>query len=184
MTRGNFRDKALLVLALLFICVAGGGAAALQARTLVHWYSIWGPATIIGITFAVSRALRLYKEKRYDVSQSLLYGFILAAVLTSALGAATLGLNYIGRKEEKTRHIEATVVNRYSATRTQSSRRGRRTYGPRHTYKVYYITIQFPDGRVKDRQVSLEKFNSTKTAHKLPATVTPGLLGMDIINVE
>ena len=183
MAKGKFKDKALLIVGIVAICILGLVSIVLQGMTLVSWYSIWVPALIVAAGWGIGRALRYHREGRYDGFQACIFAIIGTLAVSTALVAAVLGTNYLGRNKAEVRQVEATVVNKYSETRTQRERRGRHYTGRQHTYQVYYIILELPDGRHKELQVTLEKYNRTKLSQQINTNLTPGFLGMDIFEI-
>ena len=44
--------------------------------------------------------------------------------------------------------------------------------------------ISFPDGRTKEVQVSLDRYNRIRTGSKLEVETAKGLLGMDVFKIS
>lgn len=168
------------------IVIFGTVALVLQGLTMVAGMKVWGPAIAVGLAAGAYGALNCLKRGVASKLHLVLSVLGTAAATTTAVGCLIFGVNYYGRHTSQATELHATVTAKYTKTRTRNVGTGRRFSrgGHREKYKVYYITAELPDGRSKDFQLTLSRYNSIKSGKPIAVTLTPGLLGMDVVELR
>lgn len=108
--------------------------------------------------------------------------YLLHSVFASSVCLVVcMALNYhIPRKGEL--HDETAVVERrYTKTRHRTKRVGRRVTAQGEPYKVYYIVLQFNDGKTKDMEVAYSIYRRYTKGDSVPLTLDRGILNIPVI---
>ena len=74
-----------------------------------------------------------------------------------------------------------TVESKYTKTRHRSRRLGRNRYAQGEAYKVYYIGVGLPDGRIKEMSATLKEYNRVRRGDTLAFPVERGFFGVPVI---
>lgn len=172
------RQKIAAVAGIFVIFALLGGSIALYGHTLVN------PVTVICVAVAVALVLcpvSIKLFKRISPTLNRLVAFLIHMVtLTSVTLFAIFALNYFCANEDSAKDHEAVVVSRYSEEHTSGST-GRRHHHTQRKYRVYYIRLRFDNGRTKDVQISLNRYNRTRIGEKYTIKVSDGLFGMPVV---
>lgn len=151
-------------------------------RTLVEWWEPLGVALVIalGLWFLLrSRWTRLWSDTSVYV---VLLGHMI--IMTGAALLLVLGLN-IGLADDSTQHSEqVTVESRERETHYHSQRVGRGRYRRGNPYYKYILHVRFENGREKDLEVSLQRYNRTRTGSTLSLNLETGLWGWPVVTTR
>ncbi len=93
---------------------------------------------------------------------------------------AGLGINYSFADTTTTHSVEAVVTGRHSEERTRYRRVGRGRSVPDGTYKVYYVTVSFPNGVKRDLPVNANGYRNARNGQTRSFEVSDGLFGYKI----
>ncbi|MCI9284223.1 MAG: hypothetical protein HFJ91_00075 [Muribaculaceae bacterium] len=171
------RSCILVILAILSIIAMGAGVS-LQGHTLI---SVWVPSGLAAMIalgtapMAMDRWRRITDTNRWWIN--LPCHIIVAGSLSFAI---FLGINRVGAHTDQANDVEATVISKYSKTHDRYRRVGRRNIrdGEWHSY---HLSLQLPDGRIKDTQVPFSTYRHSHNGTHRTVCIAPGLLGMDVI---
>lgn len=171
----------------LAVIIFYGAAVTLLGMTIVR------PVWIIGVSLvlaAVSAIVFLKKWETLTLTANVVVNILCHIVAATGLFMAViLGVNYFGRHSSDTDTVRAEVVKVYSETHYRSKRVARNRYIRGEPYQVYYMDVRLPDGKVRQRSISLNCYNRyARTSHlhreradSVDLMMTPGALGMTII---
>ncbi len=150
---------------LVGLALVGWGVCLLD-RTLVEW---WRPVAWAAGGAIVAGAV--------GGRRRLMVMTVTAVVLFWGL----LALNYY-ESDLASEHTErVTVLCKYSKERHRTRRVRNRVVSTGEKYYVYYLSMQFADGRIKDRQVPLSRYNRVRQGSELELTMARGLLDWPVI---
>ena len=159
-----------------------GWSVAIYGRTLANGY------VLLAAAIAAAAALWLPARGLWD---RIIPGANTAVCFIAHMFAATaitlfaiLGSNYYGADTATAHSVNAVVESRYSKERQRTRRINRRIYGTGQTYHVYYMLLRFDDGRTKERQISLKRYNSIRKGDTIAMSACRGLLGMPVISAK
>lgn len=109
----------------------------------------------------------------------------IAVVLLAGFGMIIgfLGLHYFIASRSTPELVEATVCRKYIKTRHHTRRINRRVYTTGEPYNVYYFELEFADGSKEDVEVSLNKYNKTRSGGKVTVTRQKGLFGIPVLKL-
>ncbi len=182
MGKFNRRDvvRSLVVGGMIFLTIVFYGCAmGLHGETLVDW---WIPLTVAVAMALVSGAVLWRVWPRVTGSGSFLLNFMSHfAFSTGLILTLFYGLNF-AFADKHTEHWEQMVVERkFSKTRHRSRRVGRNRVAPGEPYKVYYLEMRLPDGRLKEMSATLNEYNRRHKGDTVALPVTRGLFGVPVI---
>lgn len=154
-------------------------AAALHRDTLVEW---WIP-TVIALILALASGATMWRIwTRLTDSSGFIINYICHTVFFCGLFlAAIYGINRAFPRQSSIWETEAVVERKYTKTRHHRQRVSRRVYKQGAPYKVYYIELDFSDGRRKEMQVTVSRYNRIRSGSTMPLTLQKGFFGMTII---
>lgn len=154
-------------------------AAALHRDTLVEW---WIP-TVIALILALASGATMWRIwTRLTDSSGFIINYICHTVFFCGLFlAAIYGINRAFPRQSTIWETEAVVERKYTKTRHHRQRVSRRVYKQGAPYKVYYIELDFSDGRRKEMQVTVSRYNRIRSGSTMPLTLQKGFFGMTII---
>lgn len=175
----DFRNTMKWVFSLMGTVVLYAISVALYRQTLVEW---WEP---LGLALAVSlfswMLLRKYWIRLWkDVNAYLLLAghFI---VMTGVALLLVLGINKWGADDSTLHPEQVTVEKRMRETHHHTQRVGRRHYRQGTPYYKYFFLVRFENGRQKNIEVSLKRYNRTRTGSTLTLELEKGFFGYPII---
>ena len=169
----------LIGLTILITIFGYGTIFALSSETLI---SPWLPVSA-SIIIAILSSIKIggYWEYISTNSNIWLNRTIHVITTTAIVGGAFYSCNYLF-DNDSTRHKEQVVVeNRYHKVRYRSKRITRRTYTRGEPYKVYYIDVQFSDGRKKSLSVPFKRYKRIHTGDTISLNIATGLFGIPVI---
>lgn len=154
-------------------------AAALHRDTLVEW---WIP-TVIALILALASGATMWRIwTRLTDSSGFIINYICHTVFFCGLFlAAIYGINRAFPRQSSIWETEAVVERKYTKTRHHRQRVSRRVYKQGAPYKVYYIELDFSDGKRKEMQVTVSRYNRIRSGSTMPLTLQKGFFGMTII---
>lgn len=176
-----------IITVLLAVIVFYGVAVALFGMTLVR--PLW--IVTASVIFAVATAIPL--SKRWAVLTGTSKGIVNAlchiVAVTGLCMVVILGVNYFARDTNEAVTVRAEVLRVYSETRYRSRRVARNRYTRGEPYRVYYMDVRLPDGRERQRSISMQQYNRyARTGHirsqrpdSIDLRLTPGALGLTVI---
>lgn len=174
--RRNILRGILIFLAFTFYAIA----ATLHRDTFVEW---WIPSAVALAPALATGAILWRKWWKITDSDSFLFNYICHTVFFCGLFVSAIyGINRAFPRESTRHEIEAVVERKYTKTRHNRQRVTRHVYKQGAPYKVYYLCIQLPDGRTKELQVTLTRFNHTRSGSSIPLSMQQGFFGMTIIS--
>lgn len=151
----------------------------LYDRTLVEW---WRP-TLIAIILA--GALWFVCGNWWKRIWSHTGVWILAVghfiSMTGLMLLLVLAINKWGADHSTIHTEQVTVAERVRETHYHTQRVGRRHYRQGTPYYKYYLMLEFHDGRKKKYEVSLSRYNHTRTGSEMTLEMETGLLGYPVI---
>ncbi len=156
-----------------------GTASVLHDKTLVAW---WIPVAVCA-AIAVPCALGL----QGIIGRLTQFGKRIWNVLTAwvVVFSSLIGLFYIlnfyNTDAASVREYSAPVIRKYTQDRYHTRRVSRNRVVRGDKYRVYFITIELPDGRLKKIEVSLSQYNRIKTEKQLSLQLETGLFGVPVI---
>ena len=151
------------------------------------------PVWIISVSLVLAAASAIILWQKWEMlthTANVVVNILCHVVAATGLFMAIiLGVNYFGRYSSDTITVRAEVVKVYSETRYHSKRVARNRYIRGNPYQVYFMDVRLPDGRVRQRSISLKRYNRyARKSHKqreradsVDLMLTPGALGMTII---
>lgn len=165
---------------LIFIVIASYALAAVLHRdTLVDW---WIPSVTALALAMVTGTILWRKWGKITDSDNFLFNYICHTIFFSGLFVSAIyGINRAFPRESTRHEIKAVVERKYAKTRHHRQRVSRNVYKQGTPYKVYYLSLQLPDGRTKELQVPLTRFNRTRSGSSIPLSMQQGFFGMTII---
>ncbi len=166
---------AVVLLTLVFY----GCAMGLHGETIVEW---WIPAAVAVAMALVSGAV-FWKKWIWltRVENALLNGLCHVVFATGLFLCIFYAVNY-AFADKDTEHTEyVTVESKYTKTRHRSRRIGRNRYAQGEAYKVYYIGVGLPDGRIKEMSATLKEYNRVRRGDTLAFPVERGFFGVPVI---
>lgn len=160
----------------LVVIVSLGMALTLHRNTLTDW---WVPAAICFVPACLLAALLSKKMLRF-ISAPLcwLAGF---AVFFSVLLGGFYSLNYFRSDPASTEPCQATVASKYTEEHYHTRRVSRNRVVRGQPYTVYFISLELPDHKMKNMEVSAGEYAKIRTGQSLPLQVEKGLLGVPVI---
>lgn len=169
---------ARIITGLLFMFIAGG-AMFLYGRTMVTW---WIPVALAAAV-ALATGLLMWRMWRwFTTAQGFALNYAVHAIaFTCLLTFAGLGLNYWGADPAAVHEEKAEVVRKYTRERSRTRRVGRRYVATGEKYHVYYIVVEFPDGRTKDMEIPFDRYRRLRTGSRITYHMAPGLLDLPVI---
>ena len=176
---GNIRNSLCWGGGILAVFVLYVFAALLYGRTIVEW---WRPVAI-----ALLSALILWFLLRGCWSRVWTHTgriWLFAGHMVAAAGVALfllLGLNYWCLDEATVHSEQVTVESRFRKIHHHTQRAGRRTYRQGSPYYTYHLRVRFANGREKDLEVSLQRYNRTRTGSEMTLDLGTGCLGYPVI---
>lgn len=179
MAKSNVRRR-LLIFALIFLCISlYGTALALHDRCLDRF---WLTAGICFITALASGATLWNVWRKITDIPSFPLNFLINAVfMTPLLMSAFYGMNILLAKEPM--HPEPAVVQRlYYDTRYHSRRVSRDTYTRGEAYKVYFVEVEFGNGKRKEFTLKHERWRRVHLGDTLKIPMTRGFFGVSVIS--
>lgn len=177
--KGRERMRTILFGISLLICfIFAGIGRAYWADTLVAW---WWPVLIALVCSLplIPFGIRLWKVIS-GYTQQWVNILLHIAGATAIFYFLILFINFKGANFSRGKYVEVTVEKKYTKEHTRSGRRGRRDT----KYNTWHYMISFPDGRTKEVQVSLDRYNRIRTGSKLEVETAKGLLGMDVFKIS
>lgn len=169
----------LRILIGIVLIVSSGMAYYFGTKTLVDLWIPWSVsfslALLSGI-FAWRIWIPLTSAKRFIIN----FPIHLIGV-TVIFGFLILAINYTLSDIRTRTVVNAEVCSRYTKTRYHTKRVGRHYTAKGNPYKVYYIEIEFPDGRKKESGVTLSQYNRIKKGTQLRVVVENGFLSMPVM---
>lgn len=151
----------------------------LYDQTLVEW---WRPTLIAlilaGAMWFVCRSWwqRIWSKTGVWI---LAVGHFIA--MTGVMLLLILGINKWGADHSTLHAEQVTVVERVRETHYRTQRVGRRHYRQGSPYYKYFLMLEFSDGRLKKYEVSLSRYNHTRTGSEMTLNLETGLLGYPVI---
>jgi len=100
---------------------------------------------------------------------------------TVFLSGLLIGLNFMLTDFSSLPEVKAEVVDKYSETHYRSRRVGRNRYTRGEPYKVYYLDLRLPDGRLKEMSATLGQYNRRHKGDTVALPVERGLFGVPVI---
>lgn len=171
----------------LAVIIFYGVAVTLFAMTLVK------PVLIIGVSIVLAAVSAIVFWQKWGIlthTANIVVNILCHIVaVTGLFMAVILSVNYFSRYSSETVTVRAEVVKVYSETRYRSKRVARNRYIRGEPYQVYFMDVRLHDGRVRQRSISLKRYNRyARTSHlrrkhadSVEIMLTPGALGMTII---
>lgn len=177
--KGRERMRTLLFGISLLICFMFAGIGrAYWEDTLVAW---WWPALIALVCSLPFFPLGVRLWRVISGYTQLWVNILLhIAGATAIIYFLILFINFKGADFSRGNRVEVTVEKKYSKEHTRSGRRGRRDT----KYNTWHYMISFPDGRTKEVQVSLDRYNRIRTGSNLEVETAKGLLGMEVFKIS
>lgn len=178
----DYKEALKWIGAILAVMVLYAVSMVIYERTLVEWWEPLGMALLaaLGLWFPLrSRLTRLWKGTS-------VYGILLGHMvfMTGAALLLILGLN-IGLADDATLHSEqVTVESREMETHYHSQRVGRGRYRRGNPYYKYILHVRFENGREKDLEVSLQRYNRCRTGSTLSLNLERGLWGWPVVTTR
>lgn len=177
--KSNLLQKILLGVVITICVVLAGIGTVIWENTLVAW---WLPVVIALAVAAALLPLGMIIWPRLTRSDSRLTNILLhLGCVWAIIYFLILFINMKGVDPSSAQTLTATIERKYSKEHTRNS--GRRHRAQTH-YFTYHATLLLPDGRRKERQIQLDRFNRLRTGAEVDVTVSRGLLGMQVIHVE
>ncbi|MDE6040826.1 MAG: hypothetical protein K2F99_04540 [Muribaculaceae bacterium] len=169
-------------LVILVAIVAIGSSIALGGLTLIEWYKPVS-AGLIGGWIVGMFCWKI--SRRATGIESRAANYVIASLYAATLlVAAFYTLNFVF-DDVDTEHIETVTVQRkYTKTRHRSERVGRNRYRPGRAYKVYFIEVEFDDGRTKDIEIPLSRYNRLRSGGTADLRMSTGLFGVPVIHLR
>lgn len=148
--------------------------------SIVNPWLVAGPAVIVALATAypVGRALRSLTDIRHVWLNAVLY--VVAFVIFAS--CAILGLNYILADTGSFPYENAVAERVYTKTRHKTVRTGRRSYSSGPPYKVYFLDLRLPDGRLKDIEVKHAVYKDVSKGDTVKIRVGKGPLRITVID--
>lgn len=155
-------------------------------------FTIVNPIKVFGISFALAILssfplflwFRNHSESRYLWISMIIFLIVACGFFFTTI----LSLNYFLSNNDST--IVKTKIEKIYSENRQKQRRVRNRYiASGETYKVYYILLDFPDGKTRKYPLSLEHYNKyislslhhRKKISTIDVTLTTGLFGWQTI---
>lgn len=172
--------KKIVIGLLIFTAFAFYGIAmAIAGITLV---SMWIPWTICGSLALISGITLWRLWIKLTDSSRFIVNYICHVVWACGFFLFVFFFSNEMFADRDTIHVEKVeVVRKYTEQRYRSKRVGTRRYVRGEPYKVYFIEVKFPDGRLKARELPLKEFNLRRKGEILDYNVEMGLFHMPII---
>lgn len=171
---------ALVAGGMIFLTIVFYGCAmGIHGETIVEW---WIPVTVAVVMALVSGAVSGRFWARVTGSGSMLFNYLCHVVFSTGLFLTLFyGLNF-AFADKNTEHYENAVVERkFSKTRHRTRRVGRNRMAPGEPYKVYYLDLRLPDGRLKEMSATLGQYNRRHKGDTVALPVERGLFGVPVI---
>lgn len=168
--------------AILAVMVLYGFSAAIYGHTLVEWWEPLGLALVLalGAWFLLRRCwIRVWSSVNVYL---VLLGHMV--VMTGAMLFLVLGLNYWCADDSTLHKEQVTVEKRLREKHYHSQRVGRNRYRRGNPYYKYYLNVRFENGRQKNIEVQLTRYNRTRTGSKIALDLESGLFGYPIITTR
>lgn len=169
------KAKILSVVAFILAVFVTGCAMAVYRDTIVEWWMPIVVSAIVGIAFTFGISGRV---GGFGVDRFIQFAAIFA-ITAAVTGFGVLAVNRYGADLTQTEETQCEVVRKYSEQHQSGS--GRRHSGSWRTYTTWHVGLLLPDGRQKDFQVTLSRYNKIKTGSMIHMTIAPGMLGMPVI---
>lgn len=156
-----------------------GVAAVMFNNLLTPWWIPGGYA----FAFAVLTFVLAPKTASIvtDSANRWVNGIVHVGVITGVFLCSITAVNNIGVSSRVPEHVDAQIVKAYQTTHYTSRRISRNTYVKGSPYQVYHLQLLFPNGKEKTVTVPRETYTKLSRRKTVPVTLTPGLLGMQII---
>ncbi len=166
-------------------CAAGAGCILLYVwgyviyeHTLVDW---WLPATgaVVAVLFMLRPLAELWPAVTGSADRTV--NLVCHVFAVGAMGwFAFLGGNGLGADIGNDYDETVTVTEKITATRNRYHRSGRRMVRY-DTYKVYYLHLEFGDGRTKRVPVSLPRYNKAREGGLMTLPMSSGRFGFPVV---
>lgn len=104
------------------------------------------------------------------------------AVIGIAMGLF-YGINFWGADSSSGRRVKAVIESRYTESRQEMHRVGRRRVPTGRTYKVYYLRFSLPGYSEKERvmEVNANKYTRSHPGDTIPMELEHGAFGFDVV---
>lgn len=165
----------ILILMLLYASIL-----VLFDLTIVDW---WRPVAVAALAALISWSTMRRWWKRIWRNTSV--WILLLAHIVIAGGVALLlilGLNAWCADDTTLHSEQVTVTERIRETHHHTQRAGRRHYRQGSPYYKYYLMVEFSDGRQKKMEVSMNRYNHTRTGAEITLNLKKGLFGYPVIS--
>lgn len=174
-TIGYVRIIVLVLLSLIFY----GGAMGIYGMTIVN--PVW--VIIISVMVAAMSGVVLWRLwPCVTGSERFVWNFICQTLFAAGLLMFVFFAGNYFLPSRSDAHQEKVIVEKvYSEERYRSKRVGRR-YVRGEPYKVYYMQVEFQDGRRKDLSITPGKAARLHKGDPLTLNVRKGFLGVPVID--
>lgn len=172
------KEAILWIGAILIVILAYVFSLALYGRTLADWWEPLGLA--LGVSLVVWMAVRGWLIRLWQGTSVYLILLGHMVFMTGVALSVILGLNMWYADGETIHQEQVTVESRYRETHYHSQRVGRR-YRQGAPYYTYFLRVKFENGRRKDIEVSLQRYNRTRIGSEITLELETGLLGYPVI---
>lgn len=170
---------AIAVLAMATLILIGGSIT-LHARTIIT--GGWVIAISCGVAIIIVTAIVNLLIRDDADSKSLWIKYVGGVIISAAaLAFSFYGLNY-WCADSSTEHIERVeVVRKYYNVRHKTQRINRRVYTTGAPYKVYYIDVEFANGRIKAQSIPFSRYRRVHKGDTINLPMEKGLFGFPVI---
>ena len=148
-------------------------------RTFIQWWEPLAWAVGFGVAFGLWTKTVFGRLLAFKTAIASIAAIATFTVLSYG---AMMSLNYCLADKTDVQSIEATVTAKHSEDRTTYRRAGRNRYRPDGTYKVYYLTVTFDNGTVRNMPVSASTYTDTRIGSKQQYNLAKGFFGYQIFS--
>lgn len=165
--------------AILSVMLFYGFSMALYGHTLVEWWEPLGIAlTAVLVIWFLLRGFWGKVWRGVNPYVALLGHMV---VMTGVVLFLILGLNFWFADDTTLHTEEVTVEERLQEKHYHTKRVGRNRYRRGNPYYKYILRVRFDNGRLKEIEVPLKRYNRTRTGGKMTLDLETGLWGYPVI---
>lgn len=174
--------RILIVTALIIVGIFSLGAVgALGAETLIKG---WIPFVIaMGLALVSGVTLHRLWPRLTGIGNSIVNYLIHMVFATIFFWGAFYAVNAVFTRGEA--YTEKVIVDhRYTETRYRSRRVGRRSYARGAPYKTYHIETRFPDGRIRNLEITGGRYRDLRSGDTITLTIRRGFFGVPVADLN
>lgn len=172
------RSIAMIVVASVSLILLGM-AAVLHDKTLVAWWIPVAVCAAIAVPCAVVLQVLIGRLTQFGKT---IWNVLTAwGVAFSCLIGLFYILNFYNADAASVREYSAPVIRKYAKDRYHTRRVSRNRVVRGEKYRVYFLSIELPDSKLKEIEVSLSDYNRVKAGKQLSLQLETGLFGVPVI---